>query len=68
VEVEVERAGRPARHSRQVPTGTLVKEIVRSVGVAPEGAAVLVEGVSVPLDTPVVRPLHLVVVPTFSGG
>jgi sulfur carrier protein ThiS len=68
VEVEVARAGRAAVHVREVAPGTLVKEVVRSVGEAPEGSAVLIDGVSVPLDTPVDRPLRLVVVPTFSGG
>ena len=68
VEVEVARA-RPSVVRRQsVPPGTLVKEVVRSVGEAPEGSAVLIDGVSVPLDTPIDRPLRLVIVPTFSGG
>jgi sulfur carrier protein ThiS len=68
VEVEVARAKGPALHTRSVRVGTLVKEVVRSVGEAPEGTAVLVEGVSVPLDTPIDRAVRLVVVPTFSGG
>ena len=68
VEVEVARAGRSVVHERRVAPGTLVKQVVRSVGEAPEGAAVLVDGVSVPLDTPIDAPLRLVVVPTFSGG
>jgi len=68
VEVEVARAGRSAVQVLEVPAGTLVKELVRSVGEAPEGSAVLVDGVSVPLDAPVDRPVRLVVVPTFSGG
>jgi len=41
---------------------------VRQVGLAPEGTSVLVDGVSVPLDLPIERPVRLVVVPTFSGG
>jgi sulfur carrier protein ThiS len=68
VEVEVARAGASSVHSREVAVGTLVKELVRSVGEAPEGSAVLVEGVSIPLDTPVETSMRLVVVPTFSGG
>ena len=68
VEVEVARARDSVLHSREVAPGTLVKEVVRSVGQAPEGTAVLVDGISIPLDTPVDRPVHLVVVPTFSGG
>jgi len=68
VEVEVARAGRSTVEERVVPVGTLVKQLVRAVGEVPEGAAVLVEGVSVPLDSPIERPLRLVIVPTFSGG
>ena len=68
VQVEVARAGRSSDHAREVAPGTLVKEVVRSVGEAPEGCAVLIDGVSVPLDTPLDRPVRLVVVPTFSGG
>ena len=68
VEVEVVRARGSQVHARTVRAGTLVKELVRSVGEAPEGSAALVDGMSVPLDTPVDRPLRLVVVPTFSGG
>jgi sulfur carrier protein ThiS len=68
VEVEVARAGRTVLHERTVVAGTLVKQLVRSVGEAPEGSAVLVDGVSVPLDLPIDAPVRLVVVPTFSGG
>jgi hypothetical protein len=45
-----------------------VRTIVRSAGESPEGCLVLVGETPVPLDTPVEGPLHLVVVPTFSGG
>ena len=68
VEVEVARAGRSTVHARRVAAGTLVKEVVRAVGEAPEGSAVLVDSVSIPLDSPIDRPLRLVVIPTFSGG
>jgi sulfur carrier protein ThiS len=68
VEVEVARAGRPSVHLHRVRAGTLVKELVRAVGEAPEGSAVLLDGVPVPLDLPLERPVRLVVVPTFSGG
>jgi sulfur carrier protein ThiS len=68
VEVEVARGPSPSVQVRAVAPGTRVKELVRSVGEAPEGSAVLIDGVSVPLDTPVDRPVRLVVVPTFSGG
>jgi sulfur carrier protein ThiS len=66
--VELARARASVLHSRRVAPGTLVREVVRSVGQAPEGSAVLVDGVSVPLDLPIERPVRLVVVPTFSGG
>lgn len=68
VTVEIVRGARATTFERRVAPGTLVREVVRSVGEAPEGSAVLVDGTSIPLDTPVERPLRLVVVPTFSGG
>jgi len=68
VEVEVARAGRTRRARLDVAPGTLVRTIVRSAGESPEGCLVLVGETPVPLDTPVEGPLHLVVVPTFSGG
>jgi len=68
VEVEVARGGRTVVHVRRVPSGTLVKQLVKSVGEIPEGTAVLIDGVSVPLDTRLEAPTRLVVVPTFSGG
>ena len=68
IEVEIARAARSVVVARSVPRGTLVKQVVRDVGEAPEGSAVLIDGRSVPLDTPIVAPLRLVVVPTFSGG
>ncbi len=66
--VEVARAGRSTVRSERVVAGTLVKELLRRVGQAPEGSAVLVDGRSVPLDTPLSEPVRLVIVPTFSGG
>jgi len=68
VTVEVVRAARSATYERHVAPGTLIRSVVRSVGEAAEGSAVLVDGTSVPLDTPITAPLRLVVVPTFSGG
>ncbi len=68
VEVEVARAARTRFEHREVPAGTEVRELVRSVGEAPEGVAVLVDGRSIPLDTPIDAPVRLLVVPTFSGG
>ena len=68
VEVEVARAGSSRLHQQRVPPGTLVRDLLRAVGEPPEGSAVLVDGVSVPLDTPLSAPTRLVVIPTFSGG
>jgi sulfur carrier protein ThiS len=45
-----------------------VRTLLRELGHAAEGSAVLIDGVSVPLDTPIETPTRLVVVPTFSGG
>jgi sulfur carrier protein ThiS len=52
----------------RVAPGTLVRAALRSVGHSPEGCAVLVGEVPIPLDTPIDRPMRLTVVPTFSGG
>ncbi len=68
VEVEIARAGRSATSRHWVAPGTRVREIVRAAGEAPEGSAVLRDGVSVPLDLPVTEAIRLVIVPTFSGG
>lgn len=68
VDVEVARGGRTRCARVDVAPGTLVRAVVRSAGEAPEGCAVLVGETPVPLDTPIERPLHLTVVPTFSGG
>jgi sulfur carrier protein ThiS len=68
VEVEIARGGGAPLRILSVRAGTTVKELVRSLGEAPEGSAVLVGGVSVPLDTPLDGPVRLTVVPTFSGG
>jgi sulfur carrier protein ThiS len=68
VTVEVARGGLTTERVLQVEEGTLVRAVVRSVGVSPEGCAVLVDGVSVPRDLPVTSPIRLTIVPTFSGG
>jgi len=68
VEVEVARGGRSRSAHFEVELGTLVRAVVRLAGEAPEGCAVLIGETPVPLDTPIERPLHLTVVPTFSGG
>ncbi|HLN51155.1 MAG: hypothetical protein ACLQD9_01460 [Thermoplasmata archaeon] len=68
VTIDIARAGRSVRRTVAVAPGSLVRDLVRLAGHAPEGCAVLIGGVSVPLDTPVVRPVELTIVPTFSGG
>ncbi len=68
VVVEVARAGRPEIRREEVLPGTTVRELLRRIGRAPEGCAVLVDEVSVPLDLPLEHAVRLVVVPTFSGG
>jgi len=69
VELVVARGSRPGRpRALEVPSGTLVRSVLRQLGHAPEGSAVLEAGVPLPLDTPLVRSVRLTVVPTFSGG
>jgi sulfur carrier protein ThiS len=68
VTIEVARAGRSGRRTVAVASGSLVRDLVRAAGYAPEGCAVLIGGVSVPMDTPVVESVELTIVPTFSGG
>jgi len=68
VTVEIARAATSAHHAVEVPRGTLVRDVVRSLGVSPEGCMVLVEETPVPLDTPIDAPTRITVVPTFSGG
>jgi sulfur carrier protein ThiS len=68
VVLEVTRGGSVERRQVTVTRGTPVRAVLRSIGHAAEGSAVLLDGTSIPLDTPVERPLRLVVVSTFSGG
>jgi sulfur carrier protein ThiS len=68
VYVDVARAGRHAERSIRLALGSLVRDAVRAVGESPEGCAVLIEELPVPLDTPLVDASRLVVLPTFSGG
>jgi len=68
ISVEVTRAEAVRRRTLSVVPGERVREIVRRVGQSPEGCAVMIDGVPVPLDLPIERPARLVVVPTFSGG
>ena len=68
IEVEVARAGRSTLHAVPAEAGTLLRDVIRHVGQAPEGSAALIDGIPVPLDTPLERSVRVVVVPTFSGG
>lgn len=68
IEIDVARAGRHTVLSVTVPAGTLVRTVIRHAHQAPEGCVVLIDGLPVPLDTPLERALRLVVLPTFSGG
>ncbi len=68
VEVEVLRSGRCRRARFDVPTGTLVRTLVRMAGETPEGCAVLRDETPLPLDSPIEETVRLTVVPTFSGG
>jgi sulfur carrier protein ThiS len=68
VVLEVTRGAGIERHGLRVAPGTLVRAALREIGRSPEGCAVLLGDVSLPLDTPIDRPMRLTVVPTFSGG
>ena len=66
--IELTRGASVARHEVRVARGTPVRTLLRSLGQAPEGSAVLVDDTPIPLDTPIEGPTRLTVVPTFSGG
>jgi sulfur carrier protein ThiS len=68
IEVDVARAGRTTAQRLEVAPGTLVREVVRRAGLAPEGTSVLMDGSPVPLDQPIGHAGKIVVIPTFSGG
>jgi sulfur carrier protein ThiS len=68
VDLELTRAGSVDRRTVHVPLGAPVRAALRAAGQAPEGCAVLVGEVPIPLDTPIDGPVRLVVVSTFSGG
>jgi sulfur carrier protein ThiS len=68
VVLEVTRAGSVDRHRVKVTRGTSVRAVLRTIGRAAEGSAVLLDDRSIPLDTLIERPVRLVVVSTFSGG
>jgi sulfur carrier protein ThiS len=66
--VESGRARSSAPVTVHVAVGTRLRDVIQHAGQAPEGSVVLIDGVSVPLDTPLERAARLVVLPTFSGG
>jgi sulfur carrier protein ThiS len=68
VVLEITRGGSVERREFRVAAGSLVRSALRSQGIAAEGSAVLLDEVSIPLDTPIDRPVRLTVLPTFSGG
>ena len=68
VVLELTRGGGTDLRSVRVPAGTRLRTVLKGLGLAAEGSAVLLDGVSVPLDLSIDRPLRLTVVPTFSGG
>ena len=68
IHLEIARAGASEVHRLRLPRGTLVRQALRTVGQAAEGAAVLRDGVPVPLDLPLDRNERFTVIPTFSGG
>jgi sulfur carrier protein ThiS len=68
VELMVARAGRSDRHTVRVPKGTPLRLVLRSIGQAAEGSAVLEGDRPVPLDLPLDRNGRFTVIPTFSGG
>jgi sulfur carrier protein ThiS len=68
VTVELTRGASVEERRVRVAAGTEVRALLRSIGQAPEGSAVLVRDVPIPLDTRMERTTRLTVLPTFSGG
>jgi hypothetical protein len=68
VELEIVRAGSRRILRVEVPLGSPIRRALRAAGQAAEGSAVLEGDTPVPLDRPLAGPIHLVVIPTFSGG
>ena len=68
VQLTVARAGRSQRYTVRVAPGTLLRDVLRSLGQAAEGSAVLENDRPVPLDLPLQRNARYTVIPTFSGG
>ncbi|MCI4353637.1 MAG: hypothetical protein L3K14_09725 [Thermoplasmata archaeon] len=68
IHLAVARAGRSDQHTVEVARGTPLRVVLRSIGQAVEGSAVLLGGRPVPLDLPLERNARFTVIPTFSGG
>ena len=68
VRVEIVRAGASVSETHRVAYGTTIRGLLRSMGLSSEGCAVLLGDRPLPADEPIVAPLTLTVVPTFSGG
>jgi sulfur carrier protein ThiS len=68
VTVDLTRGTSVERRQLTVVAGTPVRAVLRLLGRAAEGSAVLVGDTPIPLDTPLDRPIVLTVLPTFSGG
>ncbi len=68
IELEVTRASHSDRHTVQVPRGTVLRAVLRSIGQSAEGSAVLSGDRPVPLDLPLEKSERFRVIPTFSGG
>jgi sulfur carrier protein ThiS len=68
VELEFVRGSGSVLRTVEVPAGTPIRAILRSLGVAAEGSAVFDHDRSIPLDTRLEGPRRLRVVSTFSGG
>ena len=58
----------PFPSSISVPAGTTVREVIRGLGLSPEGHSSWWEGEPVPLDLPLGKKGLLELVGTFSGG
>ncbi|HYK92571.1 MAG TPA: hypothetical protein VEY07_00820 [Thermoplasmata archaeon] len=62
------RGSRSNRSEHDVPRGTQLRELLRAAGYAPEGHAVLCDGVSWPLDRALDGDAEFTVLAAFSGG
>ena len=68
VRLETARGGTSTVRTVPVATGTLLRDVLRSIGQPPEGCAVLRGDRPVPLDLPITEATTFLIVPTFSGG